>query len=254
MLIHAARGPLFRVKAAPGAMPAFGSAGTAFSTATLAGTHQPLRPATIALGDLLICAAFGKNTNNDVALSMHVNMASAGWQHVGASPYAHTNGGRVLLVAWKIADADDVANQGTAVPGGIVATGGATSDGLYARCFRFTAANGFHSSPIVGPTHADPGDVSDTSITMPGVTPSGPNERAVCIIGFTNQVSVSPATGESGGNWVADVNASSGTSISGMAVQTSDQSGGGGISGGTATADGSCQAVAVGFALRPALV
>jgi hypothetical protein len=254
--VIASYGPSSLLSTTPGALPAYGSAGTALATATLAATHIPVRPAIVASGDLLICSAFGRHGSGSgvVTLAMHANMTADGWQHVGASPYINVTEDQGHLVAWKIATAADAANQGLAIPGGIVAGGSATSDGLYARIFRFTAADGFHTSPIVNAVAKDLNDVSNTSIAMPDVTPTGNNQLAVAIVGHTANVTVAAATGETGGDWIENVDGASATAVAGIQIQTSGQSGGGAITGGTATASANCIAIAIGFAMKPAYI
>lgn len=233
---------------APGATPVFAEAGAITQSATLAATHSIAYPTTVNAGDELICIGFARNGNADAALAMHANMVNAGFEHITGSPWTWSTGGRALLVARKPAVGDE---GGSSIPGGIVGSGGATSDQFLGVCLRFTAADGFAADPVESIT--DPiGESSSTSRAMPTVTPTDVNRLAVAILAFiaTGQT-VASATGESGGDWIERVDVSA-TSNAQIQVQTSDQSSGDPISGGTTTSALSSNAFILGFALVPA--
>ena len=237
-------------EAAPGgvgATPAFGSAGTTTTSTVLAATHSIAHPATVSAGDLLLCLGFGRNNNADSNLAMHASMSGAGWAHLTGSPFVFSIGGRVLLIAWKIAAGTE---GGTSIPGGIVGSGGTTSDGFVGVCQAWTAADGFRTAnpfESIGTI----AEVSATSRTMPTVTPTGTNRRAVAIVTVgAGAQAMASATGESGGDWV-EVNDVEAVNAQ-IQTQSSDQSGGGAISGGTTTTAGGASGFVLGFALVPA--
>jgi hypothetical protein len=234
--------------AEPGATPAWGSAGTPTAASTLAATHSIAHPATVNVGDLLVCIAFGRNTDGDRNLAMHANMVNAGWANITGSPLI--DGNNVALIAWKEAVGTEA---GTNIPGGIVGSGGATSNVFFGVCVRFTAADGFAANPFESLAIAAADGANVSSVNMPTVTPTGINRLAVSILTLFNDIAVSPATGESGGDWteVLEIFTLVGADAT-IQVQVSDQSGGGAISGGTTALDGNTTGIHAKFALVPA--
>jgi hypothetical protein len=238
------------VAGGPGATPAWGSAGAVASSSNLANggvAHTIAHPATVAVGDLLQCIAFARNGDQNAAVAMHANMAAAGWAHITGSPWTWTGGGRMLLVARKYA----VGNEGgTNIPGGIVGSGGTTSDGFIGVCVRWTAADGFRS-----PNAAESISIAQsvaTTRSMPTVTPAGANRRGVAIIAVASLAqNLASATGETGGDWaeVFDAEGVAGTGT--IQIQSADLSGGGAISGGSSTSSNDADAFILGFALVP---
>ena len=234
--------------AVPGALPAFGSAG-APTSALLAGTKTIAHPATVGAGNLLLCAAIGRNNDGDAALAMHASMSGAGWQHITGSPVGP--GTTATFVAWKYPALGS--EGGTNIPGGIVATGGATSDVFLGCCVRFTAANLFATVPHEDAS-VNTGLALDTSQEMPTITPTGLRRLGVNIFFLRNDLlTLGNATGASGGSWseVLDIELALGSQVT-IQIQVVDLSGGGAISGGNTTS-----AIAVGghryaFALVPA--
>lgn len=232
----------------PGALPAFGAAGTPTASATLAATHTIAHPATVGAGDILICACIGRNTDGDRNLAMHANMSAAGWAHLTESPFV--SGNLVALLAWKEAVGDE---DGTNIPGGVVGTGGATGNVFFGVCFNFTAADGFHASPFEDLDIADADGAGGGTVNMPTVTPGDVRRLAVSILTMFNDNTIAAATGETGGDWteVLEVSTNVGADAS-IQVQVSDQSSGGAISGGTTVLGGNTTGIHTKFALAPA--
>lgn len=235
---------------APGALPAYVQAGTGYGSATLATTHSVARPAGVTAGNLLIIVIQATNTNGNA----DATVTTADWNAFPGNPYAGTNNRAILY--WKIAESGTDTAGGTV---GVTGTGGTGTDGLHARIFEFSAANGWAATPVESiASLSGTTATGDTVIDMPTVTPTGLNRLAVAI-SIVNDDAGNPVsgTGESGGDWTQAVaefesNLGSGGTID---IQTSDQSGGGAISGGTvaygATGD---NWVSVAFALVPASV
>jgi hypothetical protein len=136
-----------------------------------------------------------------------------------------------------------------------VATGGTTQDLFQGRIYRIRAANGFNLLTPIGSVVTIGGTASP--MLAPTITPTGRNEMAVCLGSIAgSDTAVGSMTGAAGGSWTERANANSTTGGSGtINIQTSDQSGGQQISGGsvvfTVTA-GSAHWTTVGFTLRPA--
>ena len=174
-------------------------------------------------------------------------MSGAGWQHMAGSPWSQVTNSRVLLIAWKIATGSE---GGTNVPGGIVATGGVTSDSILIFTQRWTAADGFRvSNPFesIGAIAI----VSVTARPMPTVTPTGLNRRAVAVtVVFAASETIAGATGETGGNWLEEHEEQTTIPIM-VQTQSADLTSGNEISGGTATSTSGTQGLTLGFALVP---
>lgn len=234
----------------PGAMPAYDSSGAKSESATLAGNHSVTLPATINAGDLLIVAAVGRNSNADAALALSSTDLSAGWAYFSGFPFQSGSGNTAVLMAWLSASGSE---DGSTIT--VVGSGGATNDNFLAVASRYTAANGFAATPYESDSGLLTDDVSDTSVSMPTVTPTSTNRRAVAYLIQLDDNAVTASTGESGGDWTAanEVSTTSGPDA-GIEIQTSDQSGGGAISGGTSTLAASAFAYRQGFALVPATV
>ena len=229
----------------PGALPAYSSASTAVSSATLAATHAVNYPATVTAGDLLIAVAVGVNQNNNADVAMHADLIAAGFEQLIKDS---TDGNAVTgLIAWKRAVGTE---DGTSIANAFTGSGGTTTDGIRTQMYRFTAADGFHAEPAVDVHIHTDGEGFDAAVAMPTVTPTGINQLAVAIIVAFGNFTASSSTGESGGDWTSNVSAAANNC--GLHVQTSNQSGGGSISGGSAAFGGSVLPLAFGFALRPA--
>ena len=233
-----------------GARPAYGSAGTTTSSATLAGAQNMIYPTTVTVGDLLIYAAFGRtgDTVNLATLALAAAATSAGWQHAPASPFQSASGATALLCAWKIANGTE---GGTTLTGGITGAGGATNDTFYGRMFSFTAGNGFYATPIEDDELLTPTGTG-TSFVQPSLSGAGINRLAVAInfIG-SGSVIAGAYTGATGGTWTerADTAANNGSPTE-IQVQTApvdpyD------ISGGTMTLASSNFCFTFGLLLRP---
>lgn len=236
-----------RLTGAPaGATPAWGSAGTPTADNTANATHNVAHPSAVAANELLICHSYYR-TGTSALLAMTAGMSSAGWAHIPGSPWVHSAGSRCLLVAWKNAVGDE---GGTNIPGGITDTQTGTGQLFYGVCHRWTAAGGFRANPFENILHAEG---SGTTITMPTVTPQGSNRRAVFLMAMIGDLqNLTEVAGETGGQWVKHLEVE--TDLSGDAtlqVQSSDQSGGGAILGGTMTCAGAVHQK-VSFALVPA--
>jgi hypothetical protein len=197
-------------------------------------------PATINAGDLLIVQFMTESEGNNGSATIN----TAGWTSFPANPYGGIQNVRQSLF-WKLAAGTE---DGTSVS--ITSSGSGDSPGVYGKAWRFTATNGFSADPIVSITTTS-GSVA--GLAAPTVTPTGANQLAVCLIAVRTDLTVPAFTGESGGDWVLRV---SNSTISGnnatLACQTSDQSGGGAISGGTATI-AVTNWTTIGFALVPAM-
>jgi hypothetical protein len=225
--------------ATPGGIPAYNSAGTLFTNATLAATYSVNIP-THTSGDLLLLLVHLRNTNADTT-TLTVN--TAGWSTASGNMYGGTNTSRLGL-AWKLGNGSETSVS-------ITATGGATQDRIQARVYRFTAANGFASPPVANITAGVTGNSANGS--MPTVTPSGTNRLAVALIAHADSSTIAAATGETGGDWTEPIAEDAGTNGT-IGIQVSNQSGGGSISGGTATFGVFGVWITLGCALVPANV
>jgi hypothetical protein len=229
-----------------GALPAYALTGqfAAVVNATITTAIAPAKPSTVNAGDLLILHVLARNDNSDGAGPASIS----GWTAFAGNPYGGTNNARTSLY-WRIAGAGE-ASQTVSV----TCTGGTTNDLAMARIYRFTAANGFNSTAPIAAIASAAGTASP--FTMPTVTPTGRNQLAVCIASLaSSDAAIGDASGESGGDWTQAAEGASTTGGDGsLQVQTSDQSGGGAISGGsrTFTVSTSGHWVTVGFTLVPA--
>ena len=222
-----------------GALPAFNSAGTVETSATLAGTFDVAIPAH-ANGDLLILQCLCRNTNNNGALT---SINTAGWTQFGGAgnTYGGTQNAR-MGAGWKIGNGSETVVN-------VTLAGGTGTDLRRSRVYRFTAANGFAATPVQFISTATTGTAA--TVNMPTVNPAGAlNVLAVALIGLSNTSTHASATGESGGDWTEAVAESTGTNGA-IAIQTSAQTAGAQISGGTAAVTSS-NYVAIGFGLVPA--
>lgn len=232
-----------------GAMGAYIATGqaTGVADATITNAITPAKPSTVNAGDLLLLHVVARNDNSNGAGPTTIS----GWTEFSGNPYGGSNNARTSLY-WRIAGAGE-ANQTVSV----TCTGGTTNDLAYARIYRFTAANGFAATPIEA-VNSTAGTASP--MAAPTVTPVGGalNRRAVCIGSIASaDATIGNMTGESGGDWTEAVTGSSTVGGDGsINVQTSDQSGGGAINGGSIafTTTTSAHWVTVGFALVPLTV
>lgn len=233
---------------AAGALPAYSAAGTIFQSVTAAQTNTALNSPTHAVGDVLVAhVAMTNSTGNSVLTSVNGTTGTSGWnlQNNGGSMYA--NGVLRQAFGWKVATS-------TSEVCSIVTTSGATTDRIQARVYCFAAADGFAATAVDDIGSASTG--SSTSFTMPTVAAGGANELAVALMAIGSSATVAAATGETGGNWtepVAEVAIGTAPAMT-TAIQVSDQSGGAGISGGTATLGTTGLWNGVGFRLVPAQV
>jgi hypothetical protein len=239
---------------AVGAMPAWDSAGTVLEDVTLNGaTNAPVRPASLAVGDLMVCeAAVFTADATSISITMHASMSGDGWAEVTGSPFVDGTGISEAALFWKIADASDVAGQGTAIPGGVTTShnGSTTTDRMYTYIHRFTAADGFAATPfedVSGSTGGGTGDVS-----MNTVTPTDINRLGVTHIAMNqDNQAVASSTGESGSDW-AEVVEHEGAAELNSQVQTCDLSAGDPVSGGSSTHASSAGWITMSYALVPA--
>jgi hypothetical protein len=185
---------------------------------------------------------------------MHASMSSDGWQ-VLLSPILWSAGGatREAALFWKIADANDAANQGNAIPGGIITVhnGSTTGDFFIGAIYSFTADDGFAEDPVEDLTQ---NSASGTSVTMNTVTPEGDNRLGVSLVMVANNnVTLGASTGESGADWVEETQKTGAGSLNYIwQIQTCDLSDGEEVSGGASALSGSADWVNVSFALAPA--
>ncbi len=231
----------------PGARPAYSSAGTATSSATLTGAKNMVHPATVTVGDLLIYAAIGRNTNANATLALAAAATGAGWLNVPGSPFQSSSGNTALLCAWKRATGSE---GGTTLTGGITGGGGTTSDTFYGLMFRFTAADGFHATPIEDDEMLAP--TTGATYTGPSLTGTDVNRLAVAINFLSSATAVASAfSGATGGTWTerSDTAANNGAATE-IEVQTAAVDAA--ISGGTMTLGASNFCYTFGLLLRPA--
>lgn len=232
-----------------GDTPAFGSVGATTTSADLANggvAHTIAHPAVVNVDDLLLCVAVGRCTNNNAVLAMHASMSAAGWQHMAGSPF-ESNSARTMLVAWKYAVGDE---DGTNIPGGIVATGGTGSDEFLGHCQRWTAADGWATtSPFESISELL--ESNNTVTAAPAVTPTNQNRLAVSIFGGNGSPASFSFTGETGGDWAVVAHVTGTASLSCINTQSADLSAGTPISGGTASMSAAAGGPVVGFALAP---
>lgn len=230
----------------PGGLPAYSATGqaAAVATSTVASTISPAKPSTVNAGDLLILQVVARNTDLDAYPPATVT---------GFTPFTDNPFGSASMITrqglyWRIAGAGE-ASQTVSVTG----TGGAGSDLLAARIYRFTAADGFAASPIAGIVARE--GTSSPCYAPATVSPTGANQRAVCaLVTGTSAATMGSMTGETDGNWVESAYAASGQGGNGsLGIQTSDQSSGIAISGGSVAFSGSGAAYwqSVGFVLVP---
>jgi hypothetical protein len=205
----------------------------------LAATHSTINVPAHTLGDLLVCAALVRNDDEDGAATVN----TAGWNPFPDNPYGGANHARQALF-WKIGNGSETAVS-------ITGTGGTSADLFLALVNRFTAADGFHATPIESIAMLAG---TDNTPDAPTVTPGGVNRLAVCVVGLDeHDATVDPFSGESGGDWAEHTQQSTTSGGGGLLqIQSSDQSGGGQISGGTMSATAAPEWTAVAFAIRPA--
>jgi hypothetical protein len=229
-----------RNAAAPGvgAMPAWDSRG-AITTATVVGaTHAVARPASLALGDYMKLVAMVRTSDaTSISITRHADLIADGWAEAPESPVPFNGTFCEAAVFWKEADANDVANAGANIPGGItVSHNGSTSGDFFVGLIdRFTAANGFAATPHESADSSV--GVGTGNISMNTVTPTGINRLGVTYVLMTqDNQAVSPATGETGGNWVEEIEdeGMGGLEVT-VQLQTADLSAGDAISGGEST-------------------
>jgi hypothetical protein len=218
----------------PGATPAWAAAGSTFS-ATATGTLAVNVPAHAA-GDLRLLVAHARASSSNGAISV-----GAPWAQVGGagSVYGGNQLSRIAL-AWKLGDGAE-----TSVA---VTFGGTGTVRFQARVHRFTAADGFpRSGSPLGTVAVATG--TGASIGLPTVIPAAANRRAVAVLAASASTAMADATGEAGGDWTLPTPPHLSTNGT-LALQISDQSGGGAISGG-GVAITPANWVALGFAVLP---
>jgi hypothetical protein len=227
----------------PGETPAYSSAITTGGSSTLPNTHSVTLPTELAAGDLIIIACVLRNDEANGSATIN----EVGWTEFPGNPYG-THKARLALF-YKISDGTESGSVS------ITGAGGTTNDLFYGHAFRFTASDGFAASPIEAIAIAGG---SGTPLNAPTVTPTAANRLAVFIAGTSlQQSSIGSVTGETGGDWVQQYRLA--TQVGGdgtVCLQTSDQSSGGAISGGSVefTVNPTAEWTAVGFALVPAVL
>jgi hypothetical protein len=248
-MIGAARACVIAEKGAaptPGAAPAYSSSGT--GAAVSLGALSPTQPATIAAGDLLIMHALAYSGDNDTTFAIDT---PTGWTAFAGNPYNAAGKVRVWAFSRPAVGDEDGASVACTSAGQNAPTG------TYAQIHRFTAADGFHpTTPIRGIAFVAG---SGTSLSMPTVTPDGGGQLAVALAALCDGTNggdiLGNSTGESGGDWTQAAEFSSAAASDGtLQVQTSDQSGGGAVSGGTTTSSLSEAWGILSFRLAPANV
>lgn len=238
---------------APGAMPAFSAVGTGTDTAAATGTISLTRPATLAVGDLMVAACYvGTSDATTITIGMTAGMSGAGWAEASGSPAAFPTAIHEAAFFWKIADASDVTNQGTAIPGGLTVShnGSTTGDRFGGEIIRFTAADGFAANPFESVSSSNGSGTGN--ISMNTVTPTDVNRLGVTIIVMSqNDQTVSSSTGESGSDWT-EANELNGVTEFTIQVQTCSLSSGSPVSGGACTHASGANWCVYSFALVPA--
>jgi hypothetical protein len=222
-----------------GALPAFNSTvgfgvGNLDGTANVSAGENP----TVAVGDvIMICVAFVGGSNRTLN-----SISPRAWQiqNAGASGAAIQVG-----IAWRTVETTAESTESPSLN----LTG--TSTTRVIANARLTAADGFDAIALQAFSSVQTATAA-TSVTMPTVDITGINQRAFALVVTNVNAAINAATGESGGNWINTTYANNGSfGPHAIVLQTSDQSGGGDISGGTATWTGSGSAFAVGFAAVP---
>lgn len=222
----------------PGATPAWNSTANVYSALTLPSVHSLTIPAHTS-GNLLLIPFLARNTNQDGSAS-----TPGGWTAFPSNPYGGAVNCRAALF-WKIGNGSESSID-------VTGTGGTSSDLALSAIQVFTAANGFHASPIEAITTPITG--TNGTPTGPTVTPLGVNRLGVALVFYDlNDATVGSFTGESGGNWAEQANrTSSSGGGGGFSIQTTTFTGSSPISGGSiATVAGNFWNV-IGFAIRPA--
>lgn len=221
------------------AIPGSNFAGTAFSGTATGAQSIAVPTNTNGSGDLLLLVAHARASNSNGT----VTSLTAGWTQLGGAGNVYGSGITKFAIGWRFADGSTTVSA---------TFGGTGTVRFQGRVYRFTAANGFNSTPIQA-ISGPGGGSSGTSATFRSVTPTGINELAVHITTIGNSVNTVSSTGESGGDWAQAIAESSVTNAT-IDIQTSDQSGGGAISGGSvAISDGNVW-TNLGFTLVPATI
>jgi hypothetical protein len=240
---------------APGAMPAFGAIGTATSTATVAGTHALVYPATVGAGDLVYIVAWAMEQSDGIdAMALHADAVSVGFVEIAGSPFKKTGDGANdywILIARKTAVGDE---DSTTLTNAVTVTcNTTTADGLHGLMFNLTAANGFAATPEEGfGTQTEVFNAQ--TMNAPGVTPTDVNRLGLSILGLSNDpTGLAAWAGASPDTWAVAA-LSQTTSGGGMTIQIQeiDLSSGDPVSGGSETWSGNASGFAVGFAVAPA--
>lgn len=181
----------------PGGRPAFVDQGAVLKSADIVtGPFQPVWPATVNAGDLGLLVAAIQNTPGGLNFALTAAAVSEGWVEIGK--VISSAGTLGLLVAAKIADGDE---DGAAMVGGYDRSSGTnTGDATMARILRFTAANGFATTPYEA---VGTGEFSGTTYNAPTIVPGGANRLAVAVAvaQLSDAAGFDAFAGASGGTW-----------------------------------------------------
>lgn len=198
--------------------PAYSSAGTFYSSLTVATTHDCPLPATITAGDNLWIFTGIRDSASPTGLDITIN-TSDGW----ASAFESASTDRPHFnLWWKIADGSEGGEN-------VNFTGNSTSedlnDAFYCQAYRITASNGFAS-----PTPYEGVDVvagTGPPATVPTITPGGANRLAIAFraIEYRANATMDSYGSESGCDYTQAVEAQSATLDIAIDFQTAALSG-----------------------------
>lgn len=171
--------------------PVLVAAGTAYQNATLQGTHATIEVPAHSSGDLLLLLVGMRTNNNDGNLT---SINTAGWNQFSGNPYGGTQSSRMAL-AWKLGDGSEATVS-------ITASGGATTDQISCRVFRFTSPTGFRSpTPVL---NTIPATAAASSMTFPTMTVGGQQLAVVSYLANSSAVATE-CSGETGGDWIRPI-------------------------------------------------
>lgn len=246
-----------RVVSVVGATPIYGAApvydatglDTITATATITSAISPNIPTTCNAGDLLILHVLARNDEADGVPPATIT----GWTPFPGNPYGGAGNNAKQGLYWRIATAGQA---GAAVS--VTCSGSTTADLAAAIIYRFTATNGFDTTPIEA-ISTNSGTASPLAAPAT-ITPTGNHRLLVCAGAIaSSDAAIGNMTGESGdadADWTQAANLNTTTGGDGtFNLQTSPCADGGAISGGSVAFDISTNADwnTVGFAIVPAV-
>lgn len=216
-----------------------GTAGVQTNNATDVGFTYPTED--VRADDLFLAAV----VVNDRGAAANVSNTASGWTFV--SKIQNSEG--CLSVFYKRAVGTE---SGAVTPFDWSASDG-TNDVAFCQVFQYRYVD-WTSGPIFGAATTASGDF--TTLTPPTVTTSGENGLAICVQGYTDNMSGDPTiSGATGGTWIAPRDRDSNTSADDIAVHIfqAPLAEAGTISGGATSMTGSSpqssRSMAIGFAL-----